>query len=117
MRTGGASDGRKGGALKVNPMDDCYRRVRHERLLGKSADANDAFRTGWVPTTSTVHPEHPNAALGCGWRVFACASSYFTDDQRKCRSAACQMVRASHRRRCNVGGEPTPASVRRASSK
>src|SRR6476659_9883975 len=79
MRTGGASDGRKGGALKVNPMDDCYRRVRHERLLGKSADANDAFRTGWVPTTSTVHPEHPNAALGCGWRVFDCASSYFTD--------------------------------------
>src|SRR3954462_6542668 len=48
-RTGGASDGRKGGALNLSPMDGCYRHVRHERLLGKSAEANDAVRTGWVP--------------------------------------------------------------------
>ena len=49
-------DAKKGGALKVNPIDGCYLRVRHERLLGDQRNTANAFRTGWVTNSSTVHP-------------------------------------------------------------
>jgi hypothetical protein len=35
---GGANDGKPAGALKETPIDGCYRRIRRERLLGKSAE-------------------------------------------------------------------------------
>ena len=49
-------DGKKGGALKVIPIDGCYLRVRHERLLGDKRKTANAFRTGWVTNISTIHP-------------------------------------------------------------
>src|SRR4051812_40375651 len=110
-RTGGASDGRKGGALKVSPMDGCYRRVRHERLLGKSADANDAVRTGWVPNHINGTPRASECCARVRVARFACASTYFAPDQRERRLTGSDKVRPPDRRRCNVDGEPTPAFV------
>jgi hypothetical protein len=49
-------DLRKGEAVKVIPIDGCYLHVRYERLLGDKRKTANAFRTGWVTNTSTVHP-------------------------------------------------------------
>ena len=49
-------DGKKGGAVKVIPIDGCYLHVRYERLLGDKRKTANAFRTGWVTNTSTIHP-------------------------------------------------------------
>ena len=49
-------DAKKGRALKVNPIDGCYLRVRHERLLGDQRKTANAFRTGWVTNTTNGTP-------------------------------------------------------------
>lgn len=49
-------DAKKGGALKVNPIDGCYLRVRHERLLGDKRKTANAIRTGWVTNITNRTP-------------------------------------------------------------
>ena len=42
------------------PTGGCHRRIRRKRLLvAVSGDAADSSRTGWVPNTSTIHPQDP----------------------------------------------------------
>ena len=48
-------DGEKVGAVKVIPVDGCYLHVRFERLLGSKRKTANAFRTGWVTNTPTIH--------------------------------------------------------------
>jgi hypothetical protein len=49
-------DGKEVGAVKVIPIDGCYLRARHERLLGYKRKTANAFRAARVTNKSKGTP-------------------------------------------------------------
>jgi hypothetical protein len=49
-------DGKEVGAVKVIPIDGCYLRARHERLLGYKRKTANAFRDARVTNTAHTTP-------------------------------------------------------------